>query len=154
MSHHTHDIHVPKPALFGIAALLTSVVAFVGFSQVTGIGVAKLSNEAPVELIQVRFMDEPDGGVGVYDPESGEQIHVFEPGSGGFVRVALRSLTHNRRVKGVGPSPAYELQKSATGNVVLYDPTTQKSLTLDAFGDVNESDFAQLFAMQTERELP
>lgn len=156
MSHatHSHDLQPPKPVLFAMGVLLTGIVAFVGFSQLTGIGVAKLSSEAPVERLEVRFADESDGGVGAYDPVSGEALHIFGPGEGGFVRSALRSLGHNRRLQGVGPMPAYELHRSATGNVVLFDPTTQKSLTLNAFGNANEGDFAQLFAMQTERELP
>lgn len=150
----THDLQPPKPVLFAMGVLLTGVVAFVGFSQLTGFGVATLANEAPVERLEVRFADEADGGVGAYDPVSGEALHIFGRGEGGFVRSALRSLGHNRRLQGVGPMPAYELHRSATGNVVLFDPTTQKSLTLNAFGKANEGDFAQLFATQTERELP
>lgn len=154
MSHHSHDIPTPKPVLFAVGLLLASVTAFVGFSQLTGIGIAKLASEPAVDRLEVRFQDEADGGVGAYDPQSGEKIYIFGPGEGGFVRSALRSLGHNRRLQGVGPMPAYELQRSAKGNVVLFDPTTQKSLTLNAFGNANEGDFAQLFAMQTERELP
>ena len=142
------------PFLFVIGALIACVLVFVTFSRIAGIGVVHLENEPSVETIEVRFSDEADGGVGVYDPVTGDVIHTFGPGQGGFVRTSLRALTYQRRLAGVGKRAPFEIQKSATGNIVLHDPTTGKSLTLDAFGDVNESDFAQLFAMQTERELP
>ncbi|MEL6725309.1 MAG: photosynthetic complex assembly protein PuhC [Pseudomonadota bacterium] len=142
------------PFLFVIGLFLAIVLVFVGFSSVTGIGVAHLDNEPHVDRIEVRFADEWDGGVGVYDPKTGEAIHIFGPGQGGFVRVALRALAAERRLAGVGKMPPFELQMSATGHVVLFDPTTNKSLTLSAFGEQNEGVFAQLFAMQTEREMP
>lgn len=153
MSQHSHDIRMPKPMLYGIAGLLIAVTAFVGLARLTGVGVADLSDEPAVERMAVRFLDEPNGGVGAYNPESGAVLHIFEPGEGGFVRTSLRSLSHNRRLAGVGPMPPYELLKSATGHVVLFDPTTGKSLTLDAFGDANENDFAQLFDAQANEDL-
>lgn len=154
MTEHSHEMRTPKPVLFAIGLLLASVTAFVGVSQLTGIGVADLSDEAYVERIDVRFLDEANGGVGAYDPATGAVIHIFQPGEGGFVRTALRSLNLNRRQAGIGPMPPYELQKSATGHFVLLDPSTGKSLTLDAFGDANEDAFAQIFALQTQTETP
>lgn len=153
MSQHSHDIRVPKPMLYGIAGLLMTITAFVGLARLTGLGVADLADEPTVDRMAVRFADEANGGVGAYDPESGAVLHIFEPGEGGFVRTSLRSLSHNRRLAGVGPMPPYELHRSATGNVVLFDPTTGKSLTLQAFGDANENDFAQLFDAQANGEL-
>ncbi|MEO1188423.1 MAG: photosynthetic complex assembly protein PuhC [Pseudomonadota bacterium] len=154
MTQHSHDIRTPKPLLFGVALLLASVTVFVGVARLTGVGIADLSDEPYVERIEVRFLDEENGGVGAYDPVSGATIHVFEPGEGGFVRTALRSLGLNRQQSGVGPMPPYELHKSATGHIVLHDPSTGKSITLDAFGDANERDFAQLFDQTIEREMP
>ncbi|MHA7901250.1 MAG: photosynthetic complex assembly protein PuhC [Henriciella sp.] len=154
MTAHSHDIQIPKPLLFGLGLLVTSVTGFVGISSLTGIGVADLSNEIAQERIQVRFLDEANGGVGAYDPQTEEAIHVFGPGEGGFVRTALRSLSMDRQQKGVGPTPPFELQLSATNNVVLFDPTTGKSITLTAFGDANQNDFAQLFNAHPTREMP
>ncbi|MEL6665050.1 MAG: photosynthetic complex assembly protein PuhC [Pseudomonadota bacterium] len=154
MTDHKHDIRTPAPILFAVGLLLAGVTAFVGLAQLTGLGVADLSNEAVVERMEVKFLDEDDGGVGAYDPESGAIIHVFHPGEGGFVRTALRSLNLNRRQAGFGPMIPYELHKSATGHVVLFDPATEKSITLDAFGDANENDFAQLFEPSNRREMP
>ena len=154
MTAHSHDIKVPKEALFSIGLLLASVTAFVGFSSLTGIGVANLSNETAIERLEVRFADQANGGVGAYDPVSNEALHIFGPGEGGFVRSALRSLTHNRKLAGVGPTPPYELQLSATNNVVLFDPSTGKSITLTAFGDANQNDFAQLFEAQPGKDMP
>ncbi|MEM6610602.1 MAG: photosynthetic complex assembly protein PuhC [Pseudomonadota bacterium] len=154
MNAQTQDTRTPKMPLVAIAVLVACVTAFVGIARLTGIGVADVSDEPFVERMQVRFLDEADGGVGAYEPETDAVLHVFQPGEGGFVRTALRSLGLNRRKLGIGPQPPYELHKSATGHVVLFDPTTQKSITLDAFGDANEADFAQLFDLPTERDVP
>lgn len=154
MTEHSHDIQVPKPLLFGAAFLILTVTGFVGLASLTGFGVADLSDEAPVERLQVRFLDEENGGVGAYNPVTNEAIFVYQPGQGGFVRTALRSLSLDRRKAGFGPRPPYELQKSATGNIVLVDPMTGKSITLDAFGDANHNDFAKLFEAGIESAVP
>lgn len=155
MTEHSHDhMQVPKPLLFGAAFLIAAVTVFVGGATLTGIGVADLSDEVSVERLHVRFLDEENGGVGAYDPVTNQPIFVYEPGEGGFVRTALRSLSLDRRKAGFGPQSPYELQKSATGNIVLVDPMTRKSITLDAFGDANQSDFAQLFDVASESTVP
>ncbi|MGB3627815.1 MAG: photosynthetic complex assembly protein PuhC [Henriciella sp.] len=151
---HSHDIKTPKPVLVAVGLLLASVTGFVAMASVTGVGVADLADQPTVERLEVRFMDEADGGVGAYDPMTDDVIHVFAPGEGGFVRTSLRSLSLDRRKAGIGPTPPYELLKSASSNVVLRDPTTGKSITLRAFGDLNENDFAQLFAAHTEGQMP
>lgn len=151
---HRHDIRTPKPVLIAVGLLLASVTGFVAMASVTGVGVADLADQPAVERIEVRFLDEADGGVGAYDPVSGETLYVFGPGEGGFVRTALRSLSLDRRKAGFGPTPPFELQRSASRNVVLRDPATGKSITLRAFGDLNESDFAQLFDARAERQMP
>lgn len=145
MSDHHHEIKTPKPLLIAVGALLLSVTGFVGVSQATGFGHADLQVEQHVEMINVRFRDEDDGGVGVYHATLETQIFKFGPGQGGFARTALRALTQHREKVGVGSLPPFALMRSATGNVVLSDPSTGRQITLDAFGNGNQSDFAQLF---------
>lgn len=146
-----HDIKTPGPLIFGAAALIFSVTAFVGISQATGFGHPELSTEAHVEKIALRFQDEPDGGVGAYQVKDDAPLFTYGPGEGGFVRTALRSLTLDRRKAGVGPLPPFELMRSATGNIVLSDPSTGKRITLNAFGGTNQESFAKLFDADAER---
>jgi putative photosynthetic complex assembly protein len=154
VTEHSHDMQVPKPLLIGAAVLIASVTIFVAGARLTGIGVADLSDEVSVERMQVRFLDEANGAVGAYDPDTNEPLFIYQPGEGGFVRTALRSLSLDRRKAGFGPEAPFELQKSATGNIVLVDPMTRKSITLDAFGDANQSDFAHLFDDRLESKVP
>jgi putative photosynthetic complex assembly protein len=136
---------IPKSLLVGIGALLLTVTAFVGVSQATGVGHADLQVEPHIETISLRFRDEPDGGVGAYHTTLETRLFKFNAGEGGFVRTALRALTQHRQKMGIGPVPPFELMRSENGNVVLSDPSTGKQITLDAFGDSNQGDFAQLF---------
>jgi putative photosynthetic complex assembly protein len=154
MSEHSHDIKTPLPLLLGAAAMIVGVTLFVAMSQITGMGKAELAAEAAVETIYVRFNDEPDGGVGAYHSETRVQLIKYGPGEGGFVRTALRSLAFDRHKAGIGSEPPFELMRSAKNNVVLHDPMTGKSITLDAFGDTNQQDFVQLFAASAETATP
>lgn len=149
---HNHDMNIPKPLLMALIALVLSVTGFVGFSQATGIGHAKLEAEPNVERLAVLFRDEPGGGVGAYRAEDNRQLLMFSSGEGGFVRTALRSLTLHRRKENVSSAIPFELMRSASGNVILLDPATGKTITLIAFGNTNQNDFAQLFDIEAGRQ--
>ncbi|MEO1015566.1 MAG: photosynthetic complex assembly protein PuhC [Pseudomonadota bacterium] len=145
---HAHDLSVPKPLLYGCAALIMVALAGVGLARLTGAGVASNADFDAAASITVTFADEADGGVGVYDYASGELISKFEPGSGGFVRVAIRSLAHSRQLAGAGPEAPFRLSKTVRGRLVLEDLVTGRMIGLEAFGTDNEGDFAKLFEAQ------
>lgn len=145
MSEHNDQINTPLPLLIAAALLIGTVLAITTVSKFTGFGSLDVSTGTQVERLALNFRDEPDGGVGAYDPVSGEQVFEYAPGAGGFVRTALRALALDRRKAGIGPEPAYELTRTSKGQFLLHDPSTSKSITLNAFGSTNAGDFAQLF---------
>ena len=122
----------------------------VGVSQIADIGLQKEPERRVVESVRVVFSDEPDGGVGVYDFESGATIKIFAPETGGFVRTAMRAVAHTRKIEGAGPEAPFELARTEEGRLLLTDTLTGRTVSLEAFGDANEQDFAQLLPGESE----
>ncbi len=142
MSHQPEP--VPRALLVGAGALVVASLVGVGFARVTDIGVQRAPELRVVDKVTVVFRDEADGGVGVYDPESNEAVHIFGPGEGGFVRTAMRAVAHTRKVSGAGPEAPFELARTEEGRLLLTDTLTGRTVSLEAFGDANAGDFAQL----------
>jgi len=92
----------------------------------------------------LRFFDEVDGTVRVEDGASAEVIGRFGPGEGGFIRATVRSLVHQRRIRGEGPAVAFELIEWDTGALTLRDPVTGTSIEASSFGPDNHAVFANL----------
>ncbi|MEM6411378.1 MAG: photosynthetic complex assembly protein PuhC [Pseudomonadota bacterium] len=139
----------PAPIRYGPFIFLAMVVALAAISNWTGLGRVTVEPEPAVESMTIRFADEADGGIGAYDPETNTLIHVYAPETGGFVRTSLRALALDRRRRGIGPEPAFELRRGESGSLTLLDPTTGKFVTLGAFGEGNAESFGQLFAKQS-----
>ncbi|MEO0816630.1 MAG: photosynthetic complex assembly protein PuhC [Pseudomonadota bacterium] len=143
-----HDHHgkiVPEPMLYAMGALVFCVLAFVTFAKVTGIGVAKQTEFTSAETLSLTFADESDGAVGVYDAETGAQIHLYPAGEGGFVRTAMRALTFDRDKYGIGQTPPFTLTRTTEGILLLEDPSTGRRVALEAFSKGSAANFDQLF---------
>ncbi|MEM9168557.1 MAG: photosynthetic complex assembly protein PuhC [Pseudomonadota bacterium] len=105
----------------------------------------EIALSAPVaERRALLFTDEPDGGVRVRDEADGATIRIFEAGSAGFVRTAMRGLAHSRMKIGVGPETPFILGATEDGRCVLFDPTTNHLVELAAFGERNARFFTEL----------
>lgn len=151
MSAHHHDIRTPLPLLVAAGCMIASVVVFTAVSKQTGFGAVRAAPATSEDVLRLRFADEADGGVGVYDPATGEQLFVYAPDRDGFVRTALRAMAFDRRKAGVDAMPPFELGRAASGRLTLSDPSTGQWISLDAFGAGNARSFAALFdAIATE----
>lgn len=135
---------LPRFLLVGAAALMASSIAIAGFSQSTQIGALKAQDPQVVESALMVFKDEADGGVGVYDHESGAPIRIFERDTGGFVRTAMRAAAHERKITGGDAAAPFRLDRTANGRLILTDTITGRAVSLEAFGDANAEDFARL----------
>ncbi|MEM9739447.1 MAG: photosynthetic complex assembly protein PuhC [Pseudomonadota bacterium] len=143
--HHDHGNIVPEPMLYAMGALIACVLAFVTFATVTGIGIAQPPEFKSVQTLSLTFTDEADGAVGVQDAETGEQIHLYPAGEGGFVRTALRALTFDRDKYGIGQTPPFRLTRTQEGILLLEDPSTGRRVALEAFSRGSAANFDQLF---------
>ena len=99
----------------------------------------------PADVVAVerslRFADRDDGAVIVTDGANGHQIAVVT-GQNGFLRGTMSGLTRIRRTEGVGRAVPFKLTLYADHRLVLGDPTTGKTIELEAFGPTNEAVFA------------
>lgn len=149
---HTHENTVPRPALVLAGALVALTLALT-----TLVRVGVLPREAVpaterarqgVAARQVRhltFADRADGAVVVGDADSGQTLTVLkgEGDGGGFVRGVMRGMARERRMKGLGATPPFNLTQWADGALTLRDPATGRAVELGAFGATNRAAFAR-----------
>lgn len=143
---------VPLVLMAGMALVSLALAASVSFGFVDKTAVASEARAAAgaVAVAQrpLRFFDESDGTVRAEDGSSGEVLARFSPGEGGFIRASVRSLVHQRRIRGHGPAVAFELTEWSTGALTLLDPVTGRSVEAASFGPDNR----RVFADMLERE--
>jgi putative photosynthetic complex assembly protein len=140
---------VPRGALLAIAALVATALFGAGAVRLSGIEIRE--PDAPALVVrELRFVDLPDGGVGVDDVRQGVRIATFE-GENGFLRSTLRGLARERRRSGIGEEPPFELVGRADGRLTLIDPTTRRIIDLESFGPTNAAVFARLLPQPPQR---
>jgi len=105
----------------------------------------------PAAMRTLRFFDEPDGTVRVEDGATAEVLGRFGPGEGGFIRASVRSLVHQRRIRGHGSAVAFELIAWDNNTLTLHDPVTDMNIEVSAFGPMNRDVFANMLPKGDKR---
>lgn len=140
-------MEVPKPALYMAGALVAMVFVLAISARVFGFGAFQ---QAPAVAVLderlLRFTDAADGGIIVIDAATDSVAALLEPGTNGFLRGALRSLTRDRNLAGIGTEPPFRLVRYADGRLVLYDTGTNRSVTITSFGPTQVEAFDRLLA--------
>lgn len=141
--HHAHDAPlVPPAALAIVGSLLLLTVLIVAGVRWSGLQIRH--PDAPsVQVTALRFLDLPDGSIDVRDGHTGLRIAVVE-GEAGFLRGALRVLSHDRLRRGIGNEAPFELHRRQDGRLTLIDPQTSMRLDLESFGPQHAGSFARL----------
>jgi putative photosynthetic complex assembly protein len=98
----------------------------------------------PVAERSLQFFDEDDGTVRVEDGATAEVLARFGQGEGGFIRASVRSLVHQRRIRGEGSEVPFQLTQWDTGGMTLNDPVSGRSVEVSSFGPDNRAVFANL----------
>jgi putative photosynthetic complex assembly protein len=93
----------------------------------------------------IGFADQPNGAIAVLDGDTAAMITAVEPKEDGFVRGVLRGFARERRSRGIGPTPPFNLILTADGSLILSDPETNREVLLNAFGPTNAQAFSRLF---------
>jgi putative photosynthetic complex assembly protein len=143
---------VPLGVLIAAAVLLVFTVTASLYSRTSGVGRVALQGATPYQTLQLFFDDKPNGSVEIRDASRGGVIYVVEPGLGGFVRATLRTFANARKRGDIGSATPFRLIRWSDGTVSLDDPTTGRSVGLDAFGPANAGAFAQLFKKREEEK--
>lgn len=94
--------------------------------------------------VELKFDDLPDGTVVALDARTGTELDRVAPGTGGFIRVTMRSFAAERLARGLGADEPFTLARLNDGSLVLKDPVTGRTMLLNAFGPSNEGVFAHL----------
>ncbi len=136
---------VPRGVLVGAAALLVFSLAAVAIGRDFGVGEVHMPSERAYRTLSLTFNDEPDGAVSVRNAETGAVIRRVAPGTGGFLRSALRGFAQERMRDGYGAGRPFTLTRWRDGALSLQDGATGRRIDLDAFGATQAEAFAQLF---------
>jgi putative photosynthetic complex assembly protein len=99
-----------------------------------GVGVFAQAASPTIEERRLRFADRDDGAVVVEEVGTARPLMVFDPGTNGFVRGALRGLVRERKRRDIGPDTPFVLVRRADDRLVLQDPATGAFIDLAAFG--------------------
>jgi len=150
MSDGSEHPRLPRGLLLGAAAVVALTLVAAATSRVTGVGRTENPTSTAVEQRMLRFEDRPDGAVVVWDAEAGEAVHVLAPGTNGFVRGVLRGLTRERKLRGVGREPAFQLTRWADGRLSLQDPSTGRVVELGVFGPTNAEPFVEILMARAD----
>ena len=151
----THrDPSVPRGALIMAGtmisvALLSATAVRTGLIPVQSSPVLMRSAEhlKPVQVRDLVFADQPDGGVRITDVSNGHPVEIIAPLShSGFIRGVMRGLARERRGHGIGSAPPFRLALWPDGELSLTDSATGRSIELNAFGGTNRASFAALLA--------
>lgn len=150
---HSHEQTIPRHAVTSAAVLVGTALAL---TLLVRVGV--LNREAvpsveraaahvsPAVVRNLTFTDRGDGAVVVRDVATGETVSVLIDGvpGNGFVRGVMRGMARERRARGVGMDPAFDLTLWQNGTLSLTDKATDRSIELGSFGPDNRAAFAAL----------
>lgn len=135
---------VPKAALVMAAALIALVFALAIAARVFGFGGFREVETAVLAERSLRFTDGVGGGITVTDAKTNAIAAELSPGTNGFLRGALRSLTRSRMAAGLGKEAPFRLVRYEDGRLVLHDPATSQSVTISSFGPTQIESFDRL----------
>jgi len=154
MAHDHAPPKVPKQMLWACGALMVFSV-MLAFSGRYLNQPFSMPDEAEIaRTLTMHIHDDHDGGVLVYDAETGSKLKKFDPGTGGFIRTAMRAMTSARLVRNIGPDSPFKLVYTAKGQLILFDPETERHLQLRAFGKDNAAIFADLLDLAETQPSP
>jgi putative photosynthetic complex assembly protein len=146
---------VPLYLMGGIVAISLALTASVtlGFFERQSVP-TKARAEAGAKAIQERslkFFDEADGTVRIEDGVTAEVLASYGQGEGGFIRASVRSLVHQRRIRGQGAEVPFTLTEWDNGDLTLSDPVSGVNIEVTAFGSMNRVVYADLLPGKVAR---
>lgn len=136
--------HFPRGPLIAAGSLIALTVLLVAVVRVSGVG-APDERIGPVAVERLlRFEDQTDGGIAVYEAGSGQLVDRVAPGTNGFLRGTLRGLGRERKREGIPREAAFDLVGTQDGHLLLIDPETRRRIDLGSFGPTNAAAFVRL----------
>jgi putative photosynthetic complex assembly protein len=128
---------LPRKAVAALGLLLLVTLLSVAAVRLSGTEIRTPDAPAAAQR-SLRFEDGPNGTVTVIDARTGAAIDSVA-GEAGFLRGSLRALVRERKMRGIGSGPAFELIARTDGRLTLMDPATGERLDLESFGPTNSA---------------
>ena len=152
MTAHSHADMLPRGTLIIAGALVLFAFSATALVRVADIPAAaspvalRMANHVGlVASRNLRFVDRADGAVVIEDADKGGEASVIPPGQQtGFIRGVMRGLARERRARGIGNQPPFNLSLWRDGELSLTDSATGRSIELTAFGSANRASFLAL----------
>ncbi len=149
---HAHADMLPRGTLFIAGALVLFALTMTSAMRIAHVAPAaspvllrEQAHVAPVKSRDLRFVDRADGAVVIEDADKGGTASIIEPGQKtGFIRGVMRGLARERRSRGIGDGPPFNLTLWRDGELSLTDTATGRAIELTAFGSTNRASFAVL----------
>lgn len=137
---------VPRAALIGAGLLIAFALAIASIARMTADDgpPPDITDASVTQERDLTFDDLAGGGFSVIDPTSGAVIATYNAGKGGFIRGVMRSLTFDRKRRGIGREDAFRLTSFADGRLSIRDLATGRVIDLGAFGPANAHNFVRL----------
>jgi len=130
------------------AATVTLSIVTAAVGRLTGAGNSAPTAPVTAPVIASRdllFRDQPNGGVAVFDAaDTSAPIDIVAPETNGFLRATMRGLARQRLRQDADREVPFRLTGFADGRLTLADPTTGRTVEMEAFGITNEEAFARL----------
>lgn len=140
----------PRWSLIGMALLVLATIGVAGLARQTGIGATGIPDSPTIAQVDLRFEDRDDGSVVIRDG-AGALLATLPVSQDGFIRGAMRSLTRQRGMVGIGQDQPFRLERRENGRLSLSDPATGGRIELDAFGPSNSAAFARFLPARERR---
>lgn len=134
----------PLPVLLGAGAMILITLAVAFGARQAHLAAPKVAERPPLETLDVRFEDRPDGSIAVLEATGGREISVVPPLSNGFIRGVMRGMFRGRKLEALPREGSFRLSREADGRLSLVDPKTGRRVDLDSFGPTNSQSFGQL----------
>ena len=152
MSTHSHANMLPRGTVVTAGALVLFALAATATVRIAHLPVAASpaavrasAHEVPLSTRNLRFADRADGAVVITDADHGDTAMIIAPGQQtGFIRGVMRGLARDRRTRGIGHQPPFQLSLWPDGQLSLTDTATGRSIELTAFGSTNRASFLPL----------
>ncbi len=140
----------PRPILAVAGIVVAFSIATAAIGRLTG-AANSAPDVSPVMTRSLVFRDQPNGGVLVFDAaHTTAPIAEIAPASNGFLRATMRGLARQRLREDASRDIPFRLSGYADGRLILEDPTTGRSVEMEAFGIANESVFARLLTARAK----
>lgn len=141
---------IHRRAVFACCVIAVFTVVSAAAVKFTGSGRYYAPEAEAITMVELRFEDEADGVVAVFDDTTGARLIEYGLDEGVFVRSVMRGVARQRRLRGYGQDAPVELSRHEDGQIWLLDPASGTQIYLGAFGPDNVGAFEEILEREAQ----